>query len=180
MERNPELAKKIVEAGHGLYSHGYDHIRLSELSKDEIVVQISKAEASVRPFQKRKACSIMRLPFRSGHDDPKVQEVLETLNPPCRLVEWTLTPREWTYVERIDCRNSVSTLGKTAVGMIAGLNWHGGIILIHDWGAVNLGSKMPDYSQFRPDFCGAILTECLMIAHQKRLRLTPLDPDQWA
>jgi polysaccharide deacetylase family protein (PEP-CTERM system associated) len=44
-ERHPEMVRRIVEAGHELASHGYDHTRVHELSPDRFRADVVKTKA---------------------------------------------------------------------------------------------------------------------------------------
>jgi polysaccharide deacetylase family protein (PEP-CTERM system associated) len=44
-ERRPALVRRIAEAGHEIASHGYEHHRASDLSREEFVSDITRAKA---------------------------------------------------------------------------------------------------------------------------------------
>jgi polysaccharide deacetylase family protein (PEP-CTERM system associated) len=44
-ERYPQLVKRIVDQGHELASHGYTHVRVSELSPGEFRADVSRTKA---------------------------------------------------------------------------------------------------------------------------------------
>ena len=43
-ERYPDIVKKIIDNGHELASHGYGHQRVSDLSREEFIVDITRAK----------------------------------------------------------------------------------------------------------------------------------------
>ncbi|HCO46745.1 MAG TPA: polysaccharide deacetylase family protein, partial [Erythrobacter sp.] len=44
-ERNPAAMRAIVDRGHELASHGYDHTRVFTLSRDEFAADLMRARA---------------------------------------------------------------------------------------------------------------------------------------
>jgi peptidoglycan-N-acetylglucosamine deacetylase len=47
-EKNPELVKKIADAGHEIASHGYSHVPLNELSPAAFTAELVRTEAALQ------------------------------------------------------------------------------------------------------------------------------------
>ena len=54
VEGNPDLVKMIVDEGHEIGNHTYDHIRLDKLDREQIYDQITKCEVAVEKASGRK------------------------------------------------------------------------------------------------------------------------------
>lgn len=75
-ERYPQMVRRIVDNGHELASHGYDHIRVNQQTRDEFRADVAKARAILEdvggvPVRGYRAAS-----FSIGPQTPWAFEVL--------------------------------------------------------------------------------------------------------
>ncbi|MEI7984451.1 MAG: polysaccharide deacetylase family protein [Armatimonadota bacterium] len=68
VEGNPDLVRMIAEEGHEIGNHTYDHIRLNNLTREQVYDQISKCESAVEKAAGRKMV-LFRPPGMKYSDD---------------------------------------------------------------------------------------------------------------
>ncbi len=87
---HPEIAKRIVEDGYEIGSHGYEHVYYSRLTDDEIKKQLSKAHHTLIQVT-GKTPSFLRPP--NGDFDQRVLNIAESLG--YRVVLWDTDSEDW-------------------------------------------------------------------------------------
>src|SRR5690606_19120936 len=48
VEKNPEMARRLLESGHEIGNHAYSHPQMSRLSRAQIREEITKSEAAIQ------------------------------------------------------------------------------------------------------------------------------------
>ncbi|MFD0716696.1 polysaccharide deacetylase family sporulation protein PdaB [Paenibacillus sp. GCM10027626] len=89
-QAHPEIAKKIVENGFEIGSHGYKHDNYSTLSDEEIRKQIKTAH-SILSQTTGKSPNLIRLP--NGDFDKRVLRIAEELN--YKVIQWDTDSLDW-------------------------------------------------------------------------------------
>lgn len=89
LERNKEMASKLLREGHELGNHAYSHPDLRKMSMAEIRMEIGKTEELIRQLGTR---SLFFAPPAGAYDD-RVVEVARQLN--MYTVMWTLDTVDW-------------------------------------------------------------------------------------
>jgi len=74
VENHPELSRRIVDDGHDVGNHSYDHPDMTRLSPEDIRRQICEAEASIYRVTGEAGRPLFRLPF--GAYNKQVLEIL--------------------------------------------------------------------------------------------------------
>lgn len=106
VERNPELAKRIVADGHELANHSYTHPPFTTLSSPAIVSEIQRTEEIVLSVTGKSTKPWFRPPF--GNRDARVLAVVGSLG--YYSVYWTLDSGDWrTDYSNADVLNIVAT-----------------------------------------------------------------------
>lgn len=75
-ERHPKIIKKIVSQGHELASHGYGHQRVSDLSREEFRVDITKAKKILEDTSGKEILGYRAPSYSIGKDNIWALEVL--------------------------------------------------------------------------------------------------------
>lgn len=120
VERHPELVRRIVDEGHALCNHTYDHdARLKDRSDDEIRKDLTRTERAIKEAAPDAVVSYVRQPMRYVTDN--VAAVAETMD--YRPLNWSIDTRDW---ERPGKPAIVSTVEDNLQP--------GAIILMHDGG----------------------------------------------
>lgn len=102
VKQYPEIPKRIKSDGHEIASHGYRHINLSNLSKNEIKDEITKAHNNIKEVTGVDA-NLIRTP-NGDYSDQVIEAVHE-----CKYeaIQWSVDSLDWmnpgvsTIVERV-------------------------------------------------------------------------------
>jgi peptidoglycan/xylan/chitin deacetylase (PgdA/CDA1 family) len=113
VERNPPLLAQIIDEGHDVQVHGYEHLRHPECGREQVVADLNRAlealdHAGVTPTQ-------WRIPWGHLADFTPALAGAHGLS----IVGWSSDTHDWR--------------GDSAEEMLAALELrHGGIVLAHD------------------------------------------------
>lgn len=75
-ERDPDLIKEIVARGHELASHGYDHTKVSEQTRDQFLADVSKTKAILEDLSGVEVNGYRAAGFSMSKDTPWAHDVL--------------------------------------------------------------------------------------------------------
>ncbi|MEN6350571.1 MAG: polysaccharide deacetylase family sporulation protein PdaB [Syntrophomonas sp.] len=105
VKQYPEIAQRIQQDGHEIGSHGYRHINLSNLSKGEIIEEVSKAHANIKEVTGVEA-NLIRTP-NGDYNDTVIQGIHEANY---EAIQWSTDSLDWmnpginTIIERVSNR----------------------------------------------------------------------------
>ncbi|MEA1962548.1 MAG: polysaccharide deacetylase family sporulation protein PdaB [Bacillota bacterium] len=86
----PDIAKQIKENGHEIASHGYRHINLSNLSKNEVKEEIMKAHQNIK-----EVTSVDAKLFRTPNGDFNDQVIEGTKECNYEMIQWSVDSLDW-------------------------------------------------------------------------------------
>jgi len=86
-EQHPDIVRQVVQAGHAIGNHSWDHSSLPLLSEKERRAQIRACEKALAPYGQR----LFRPPY--GHQS--VASRLDALWLGYQVVTWNLVARDW-------------------------------------------------------------------------------------
>jgi len=89
-KENPEIVKKIKEAGFEIGSHGYKHINYTRLTDEEIRDQIIRADQILQEVTGKKP-TLIRTP--NGDIDKRVLRIADELN--YTVIQWDTDSKDW-------------------------------------------------------------------------------------
>lgn len=122
VEKNPQIAARIVREGHSIANHGYTHISLANLSAAQIEMQLSQANSAINAatgVQPR----LMR-PVGGAYN----QTVLDTAaRNGFSVILWSVDPQDWRGASASAIVSRVLTAARP-----------GSIILLHSGEGPNL------------------------------------------
>ncbi len=75
-ERDPELVREIVERGHELASHGYDHTKVNEQTRDQFLADVRKTKALLEDISGVEVKGYRAAGFSMGKATPWAHEAL--------------------------------------------------------------------------------------------------------
>lgn len=93
--QHPELVQAMAAAGHGVFSHGFDHMPFPSLSAAQIYAQMERTEAVLSRFRPTPSPYPLRLPYGAGWGDPHVHAALAQWRKDCVLVQWSFDLGDW-------------------------------------------------------------------------------------
>ena len=89
-EKNPDLLKKMAEAGHSIQNHGYKHVHFNSLSSADAVNQIKKAEEVIyKTIGKRS--EFFASPY--GEQNRQLMSSVSSIN--YDLIMWSVDTIDW-------------------------------------------------------------------------------------
>jgi peptidoglycan/xylan/chitin deacetylase (PgdA/CDA1 family) len=124
VKKHPRILRRIVDDGHTLANHTYDHLRLPELSGKRIVQQLRMCQDAVNDALGRQylLCQV-RPPY--GSFDYRVLAILHALN--LELLLWQVDPKDFLPENQCNPDSIVHNVFEKAVR-----SGQGGLILFHD------------------------------------------------
>ena len=99
VDRNPEIAAEVANAGHEVASHSIDHKNLQKMSLADAQEQVERSFNSIETATGIRP-TVMRAPY--GAIDKKLAEALDTT-----FIQWTVDPEDWKYRDGKQVYNNV-------------------------------------------------------------------------
>ena len=96
-EKYPHLVDKIVDHGHEIYSHGYDHTPFPHLTQDEIIDQLDRTEFILNKHRERPKNKIIRLPGGQGWNSQFVHDSIKTWSIDTLISMWNVDPQDYNF-----------------------------------------------------------------------------------
>lgn len=102
VKQYPEIVERIKEDGHEIASHGYRHINLSTLSKNETIEEMKKAHTNIKEVADVEA-NLIRTPNGDYND----QVILAAQEINYSVIQWSVDSLDWmnpgitTIIERV-------------------------------------------------------------------------------
>ena len=127
VDAEPSVARSVVERGHLVASHGFDHAPMSSLTDDAIRHDIARAEIAIRESAGVDPRPWFRCPFGDGASDPRVLGGLAAAG--YRHVGWDVDSEDWRE------RSTAEELEACVRDGVRGAG-DGAIVLLHNWPGV--------------------------------------------
>lgn len=93
LEANPQLAKRIIDEGHEIGNHSYNHPQFTRLSKSEMEKQIQACEEALRQGTGQTIKPYFRPPY--GDFNSTTSDVLKERGYQAMVI-WNVDSRDWT------------------------------------------------------------------------------------
>ena len=122
VEKNPQIAARIVREGHAIANHGYNHVSLAPLSPDQIASQLNRANAAISAatgIQPR----LMR-PVGGAYNQKVINTAAQN---GFSVIMWSVDPQDWKGASAGTITSNVLTNTR-----------QGSIILLHSGEGPNL------------------------------------------
>ena len=101
--RAPDLLKALIYAGHDVFPHGWRHVRYGLLHPDAVIRDLDKTESLLNRIRPTPSPYLVRLPYGSGHGDPRLHRAVREWNADSRVALWDYVTRDWEFAE--NCRD---------------------------------------------------------------------------
>ena len=112
IDKYPDAARKIVNGGHKIQNHSFNHPNLAKAKKEEVLSQLQKTQESINKATGAIATKI-RPPYGAGgwssKYDPELVEVAESLS--LKIQNWDIDTRDWEKPKGI-CQTKLKMLEK--------------------------------------------------------------------
>jgi peptidoglycan/xylan/chitin deacetylase (PgdA/CDA1 family) len=90
---NPVLIEMLVQAGHDVFGHGWDHARYK--TSNDLVAQIDRAEALLRQYRPTPSPYLVRLPYADGRRVQSLHRTIRRWNSTAQIAHWTYWLEDW-------------------------------------------------------------------------------------
>jgi len=114
MAQDPELAGRIVSAGHEIGLHGYSHKSMRELSRRQIAAELEDTRALLP-----EGCNPVWLRPPGGCCSDGVRQVAEVTG--LAILDWSLDPQDWATRDITAVKRSILSAARD-----------GDVVLLHD------------------------------------------------
>ena len=114
IERYPELVRLVLDEGHQVASHSYNHKDLTKITHDDVSFQINHTNELLNETTGNSMEWMIRPPYGSYNNDLLTQF-------PYVYVNWSLDTKDWLYKDK-----------QTVCNSIVDSAFDGAIVLLHD------------------------------------------------
>jgi hypothetical protein len=162
--RYPEIAQRIVEGGHEIYSHSYSHSVFINLDEAAIIAELPRTEAVLSRLRPTPNPYPIRLPGGMGWDRPHVHRAIRHWKPEAVIVHWTVNSGDWAARASIGLRGDPQREARvrtceTALDPALG----GAIVLAHDC-LIGVPRTSTDYIRCFFDGLADVVSDAHLIA----------------
>lgn len=131
--QHPEMVAAIVEAGHAVYGHGFEHVRLEDFDRARVHAELTAVEEVLARYRPTPEPYLVRLPYASGRRLGWVHRAIRSWSASAQLVHWRLSAEDHTISPRCRFYSDVFSHCSAAVeDIVASPRLNGSIILMHD------------------------------------------------
>ncbi|MGC1303400.1 MAG: polysaccharide deacetylase family protein [Caulobacteraceae bacterium] len=179
VQRWPELVEAIVADGHGVYAHGFSHVRLDALAPAALFEELTHTEALLSRVRPTPSPYLIRLPFAAGHRAPRVHRLLRSWRSDCQVVHWRVALEDHALADGCESEAELEQRCiRRADAAFARSDLTGSIVLLHE---DPLGVEAPLAPRIAPLLLQALLARAersgmSMAAVQPRRRFMPWEP----
>ncbi len=165
----PDLVADIVRAGHPVYAHGWDHIRLDHAGPERLKADLLRGEELLARFRPTPDPYLVRLPYAGGYRNPKVHRTIRSFWPSAQIAHWSLHVDDPGLARMCKTPDEVRLEGQKRIDAALDTgSLEGAVMLLHDM-AFDIDSSVRAETSL-------ILTEQFLKGLAKRgLRACPMD-----
>ena len=132
VDKYPQLIKRMIDEGHEVGNHTYNHLRLTKLSSKQVHEEIEKCEKSIEKATGRKT-KLLRPPGMDFND----AIIHEITNDGLYTVHWTVGAKDFTAAPTeghmtVEIAKTLSVKPDQVVERVLKQVTNGSIILLHD------------------------------------------------
>ena len=128
-----ELVAEIVRRGHGVYAHGWEHIRLDRAGPERLIADMSRCEDLLAGFRPTPFPYLVRLPQNGGYRNAVVHRALARWQPGCQFAHWGVSTEDHLISTRCAQPGDVERQCAAEVARLtADRRLPGSIVLMHD------------------------------------------------
>jgi peptidoglycan-N-acetylglucosamine deacetylase len=129
---SPLLAQAVVNAGHDVFCHGWEHIRYDEVEAERLICDMDRCETILKAFRKTPSPYLVRLPYTAGHRSAGVHRALLSWNPTVQLVHYSVSLNDWFLGQECKTAEDVEARVGRTLSRLPYAKLSGKIILLHE------------------------------------------------
>ena len=153
VEQDPDLAERIVSAGHEIGIHGYSHKNMREMSRRQIAAELEDTRALLP-----EGCSPVWLRPPGGCCSDGVRQVAEVSG--LAILDWSLDPKDWATHDTAAVKKAILNAAKD-----------GDVVLLHDMTDSSVDAALAVIDGLRQR--GFRFVTVSELARRRRVNLTP-------
>ena len=128
---NPDLAELLVEAGHDVFGHGWEHVRYK--TPEQVIANIDRVERLLQEYRSTPRPYLVRLPYAEGRRIQWVHRAIRQWNPAAQVAYWTHCLEDWEIPAMHQARAGLEAACSVKVdALMARPDLDGAIILLHE------------------------------------------------
>jgi peptidoglycan/xylan/chitin deacetylase (PgdA/CDA1 family) len=132
-ERHPELVQALVDSGHAVYAHGWDHRRYAASQAAEAAAASARTEALLARHRPTPDVYLMRLPYNAGFNRIAMHRAMRSFHPRVQFAWWSHVIADYDIAAANRTESDIRTACRAAVLRLeASRDLAGGILLLHD------------------------------------------------
>jgi len=133
LDQHADLVARIVAEGHGVYAHGWDHVRLDKVPSQQVRTDMERCEAVLARFRPTPFPYLIRLPKNGGYRNARVHRILRAWQPGCQFVHWSHGTEDHMISPHVAVPADIERLSRDHIDhLLARTDLNGGIVLMHD------------------------------------------------
>ncbi len=167
----PELVAAMVHDGHGVYAHGYNHLRLDGLAPDEAIRELDETEAVIARIRPTPSPYLVRLPFGAGHRNTRIHRLVAGWRPDCQFAHWSYDFKDFRLAENCETVTDLEQRCEEAVRQaFADPRFIGSVALVHE-NPIGVPGKLV------PEIAATLLSRLLTEADARGVRIVGMSPE---
>jgi peptidoglycan/xylan/chitin deacetylase (PgdA/CDA1 family) len=170
VERHPELVQALIQAGHAVYAHGWDHRHYTPAQAPEAAAATRRTENLLARHRPTPEAYLIRLPYNDGFNRSVVHRAMRDFHPDIQFAWWTHAIADYQIAATSGSEADIRTAcTRTVTQLEASSTLPGGILLLHD----------APFDQPRPESLittRMLLPEVLAMLKRRRIAAIRLEP----
>lgn len=132
-EGNEDILQAIAAAGHAMYAHGWDHVRLDREPIGRLKEDMSRCEALLSQFRPTPSPYLVRLPYNGGYRSARIHRALAEWSPGCQIAHWQLSIEDHDFARRFPTREEAEAgIDREVDRVLSRRDLAHSVILLHD------------------------------------------------
>jgi peptidoglycan-N-acetylglucosamine deacetylase len=132
-EGNEDILQAITGAGHAMYAHGWDHVRLDREPIARLKDDMSRCEDLLSKFRPMPRPYLVRLPYNGGYRSARIHRALADWSPGCQIAHWRLSMEDHDFARRFPTRaEGEAGIGLEVDRVLRRRDLARSVILLHD------------------------------------------------
>jgi len=131
--QHPEQVQALVDAGHDVYAHGWDHNRFAAQEGEAALQATLRTEALLARHRPTPKPYLIRLPYNAGFTSAAVHRAMRKFDPDIQFAWWSHAIADYLIADKPRSETEVRDACSAAVARLTQRDdLAGGILLLHD------------------------------------------------
>ncbi len=127
------LIARMVERGHWIYAHGWDHVRLDKAPPGQMPRDMDRCEALLAQYRPTPSPYLVRLPQNGGYRSARIHKALAQWMPGCQFAHWGASTEDHLIPPNCTTASDITPRCQEQVDrLLADPRLPGSILLMHD------------------------------------------------